>query len=100
MTAANLQDRVAYALELHQRGRLAEAERTYRDVLEREPYNSDALHLLGVLLSQQGDARGALELIDQAIAIAPGNPVQLYNRGNTLSAFGRAEEAIRSYEEV
>ncbi len=98
MTASELSRRLAQALDLHQRGSLAEAERLYCDVLKREPRNADALHFLGVLNAQRGDALAALSLIEQAIAAAPGNPVQLYNRGNALSALNRAEEALASYE--
>jgi hypothetical protein len=37
------------ALAFHQRGNLAEAERLYLDILDTEPDQFDALHLLGVM---------------------------------------------------
>ena len=46
---------VAQALALHQQGRLAEAVPLYREVLTREPHNSDALHLLGLAVAALGD---------------------------------------------
>ncbi|MBI3709750.1 MAG: tetratricopeptide repeat protein, partial [Proteobacteria bacterium] len=40
----------------HRAGRLAEAAALYRQVLEGQPDNVDALNLLGVLTAQGGDA--------------------------------------------
>ena len=46
---------LATAVQHHQDGRVEEAEALYRQVLTNEPDNAEALHLLGVLLLQQGD---------------------------------------------
>jgi thioredoxin-like negative regulator of GroEL len=35
------------AVALHNAGRIAEAEKAYRDVLQKDPRNADALQLLG-----------------------------------------------------
>lgn len=59
------------AVTLHRVGHLAEAARLYGQVLDGEPENPDALHLLGVLTSQQGDHARAIELIEKAIALRP-----------------------------
>jgi len=40
-------EQIASALAHHRTGRLAEAEKTYRQILEREPENAEALHLAG-----------------------------------------------------
>jgi predicted O-linked N-acetylglucosamine transferase (SPINDLY family) len=98
MTAKDPAALLGRALELHQQGRLAEAESLYRDVLVSAPGHTDALNFLGVLQSQRGDQTTALELIEQAIAADPGNASALYNRGNTLGALGRKAEAIESYD--
>jgi len=42
------------ALQLHRTGRLAEAERVYRELLAREPTNADAAFYLGVLCLEAG----------------------------------------------
>jgi Tfp pilus assembly protein PilF len=49
MVDAHLQTAVAF----HQRGKLTEAERLYRDILKVAPGHFDALHLLGILKHQQ-----------------------------------------------
>ena len=40
----------------------------------------------------------ALADYDAALAIAPGHPLALYNRGNALRALGREHEAIAAYD--
>ena len=47
-----LQAKCNQAMTLHQQGRLVEAERIYREVLQRQPNHFDALHLLGVIALQ------------------------------------------------
>jgi len=41
------------AVTLHQQGRLAAVERSYRDILSRAPERLDALNLLGAVRAQQ-----------------------------------------------
>src|SRR5438552_2273870 len=47
-------------------GRLADAERAYRAVLDSIPDHPAALERLGVLAAQTGDARSALALLQRA----------------------------------
>ena len=58
----------ALALQHHRAGRLAEAERGYRGILQREPGHADSLHLLGVIALQSGDFTSALSLVQRCIA--------------------------------
>lgn len=88
----------AKAIEFHQRGQLAQAERIYRQVLELDPRHADSLHLLGVMAHQVGRDETAVELIRQAIA-ADNRPAAYYsNLGTALQALGRFEEAAACYE--
>ncbi|MBP0591372.1 tetratricopeptide repeat protein [Paraburkholderia sp. LEh10] len=57
------------AFDAHIAGRLDEAERGYREVLEHDPHHVDALHLLGVVLSVRGVWIEAEALIRHAIAL-------------------------------
>jgi tetratricopeptide (TPR) repeat protein len=85
------------ALALHQTGRLDEAELAYRAVLQAEPRNFNALHLLGVLRHQQGQTAEAVELIRAALLL-DGRVADAHgNLGNALRALGRLGEAEASY---
>ncbi|HEY1878062.1 MAG TPA: tetratricopeptide repeat protein, partial [Rhizomicrobium sp.] len=57
------------AVRLHQAGQLEQAAGLYRKVLTAHPDSADALHLLGMVALQQGQAKTAAELIRKAIAL-------------------------------
>ena len=59
------------AISLHQQGKLEHAEVIYRQLLEIDVKNTDALHLLGVISYQNGQHQRAVDLINQAIQINP-----------------------------
>jgi tetratricopeptide (TPR) repeat protein len=81
------------AVALHQSGRLAEAEALYRQVLEVEPANADALHLSGVVAHQAGRHADAAVLIAKAIKKAPRNPSFHLNLANAEQALGHPDKA-------
>src|SRR3954452_19298108 len=56
MTPQELLPLLQRALVDHESGRMDEAEAAYRRVLAEHPDNADALHLMGVLLTQRGRA--------------------------------------------
>ncbi len=88
------------ALQHHQANRLQEAEQIYRQVLEVEPNNSDALHLLGVIAYQVKNYDVAVDLISQAIQINDTAPNFYNSLGNALSDQGKLEEALACYRQV
>ena len=88
-------------IALHQRGDLNGARAVYQAVLEAEPAHFDALHLLGVLSLQTGDAARAVELIGRALAAHAPRPEHAdanVNLGHALKALGRVEDALNAYE--
>ncbi len=85
------------AVRHHQAGRLNEAERLYRQILQVHPRHPDTLHFLGVLAHQVGRHDSAVDLISQAIAQGGRVPVFQNNLGNALQALGKFEEAATSY---
>ncbi|EDY16422.1 TPR repeat-containing protein [Chthoniobacter flavus Ellin428] len=87
----------ALALQLHQAGRLAEAETLYRQILAVEPNHANALHFLGVVAHQVGQQETAIDLIRRAIALDPANAVAHSNLGYAYHAQGRTEEAIAEF---
>jgi protein O-GlcNAc transferase len=88
----------AAALEHHRAGRLAEAERGYRDILQRQPQHADSLNLLGVIALQTGNLEAALALVQRAVALRPDAAVCRNNLGQILERLGRDDEAVRCYE--
>ena len=81
MTQAGKQDLTTLlqqAVAHHQAGRLAQAQEMYRAVLAEAPHQFDALHLLGVVYRQQGEAALALDV-----------PL-----GTVMSRLGRARAAL------
>src|SRR5512135_386668 len=65
---------LARGIQYHQNDQLPEAEALYRRVLEADPENPDALHLLGMLAASVKQYDAALELIGEAIRILPDMP--------------------------
>jgi predicted O-linked N-acetylglucosamine transferase (SPINDLY family) len=88
----------AVALDHHRAGRLAEAERGYRDILQRQPQHADSLNLLGVIALQTGNLEAALTLVQRAVALRPDAAVCRNNLGQILERLGRDDEAARCYE--
>ena len=86
------------AVALHQQGRFDAALALYRQVLQRDPAQFDALHLCGVIARQQGNAQQAVDLIGQALEIAPERANAHCNLGAALQDLGRSEAALASYE--
>jgi Flp pilus assembly protein TadD len=85
------------ALQLHERGRLDEAEALYRELLARAPEHAETLHLLGVVQHQRGRYESAIELIGRAIA-ANGRAARFHNSlGVAYCAVGRFDQAEASY---
>ena len=85
------------AIQLHQAGRLAEAEAIYRQILAAEPRHADALHLLGVIALQVGRNDLAADWFCQAVALTPDAPDFHSNLGEAYRKIGRADEAIAAY---
>jgi len=79
------------AMELHQLGRLSEAQDRYRHILEQQPAHADALHLLAVTLIQSANAHQAVPLLEQAIAL---NGAE----ASYHSSLGRAHHVLSDYE--
>jgi protein O-GlcNAc transferase len=86
------------ALAHHRAGRLAEAERGYRDLLRRSPEHADSLNLLGVIALQTGNLEAAFALVQRAVELRPDAAVCRNNLGQVLERLGRDDEAIRCYE--
>ena len=94
--AAGLQAKFAQGMALHQQGKLADAERIYRDVLQQQPSHPGALHLLGVIAFQTRHAERAVELIRKAIALDANLAAAHSNLAAVLLDLKRPDEALAS----
>ncbi|NKB43849.1 MAG: hypothetical protein GKS03_06175 [Alphaproteobacteria bacterium] len=85
------------AAACHGSGRLAEAERGYRQILLDHPEHPETLHLLGVLLGQSTDLQAGIQLIKKAVDIQPNFPKALYNLGLLLQKSDQTYLAALAY---
>jgi tetratricopeptide (TPR) repeat protein len=90
-------DLIRRGLAEQQAGRLSVAKPFYEQALAIEPRHPDALHLLGVLALQCGDAERAVGLIRQAIAVRPGSPAFHANLGQAFLAAHRVDAASEEF---
>ncbi|MDZ4848081.1 MAG: tetratricopeptide repeat protein [Pirellulaceae bacterium] len=88
------------AIRHHQQGELSLAESIYRQILQRDPLNADALHLLGVIANQCEQPQIAIDLIRQAIQILPGNAPFYSNLGLALLKAGELSDAVSAYSQA
>jgi protein O-GlcNAc transferase len=100
MTHGSIDQVMQLALQNHQAGRLADAEKIYRQVLARQPNQPDALHLLGTIAAQVGRWDMAVELIRRAIAINPVSASYNNSLGNALRGKEMLAEAITAYSQA
>jgi len=94
---AELATRLRDAVTLHQRGQLAEAEQIYRQILQRDPAQFDALQLLGTVKIQHRQYAEGVDLIERALAINPHSARALLNLGHALASLGRYDEAADAF---
>jgi len=84
-------------LAFHHAGRFAEAEQCYQRVLALNPRHADTLHLFGVLAAQVGRPEIAVQLISQAIEIAPKQDSYYGNLALAYQNLEQFEQAQAAY---
>ncbi len=77
-----------------QQQQLTQAILCYEKVLDIEPDNVNALHLLGVTYAQQKNFNQGIEFIKKAIEIEPNNEIFNYNLGNVYQENNQIEKAL------
>jgi protein O-GlcNAc transferase len=83
----------ALVLQCYRSGRMADAARWAQTALERYPRDLELLNMLGVAYRNLGRHADALEVLDQAAKIGPGNASVQVNRGNVLLDLDQAARA-------
>jgi tetratricopeptide (TPR) repeat protein len=87
-------------IEHHKAGRIDKAEAIYRKLLKKVPHQPNALHLLGVIEAQRGNAARGVELISDALPALEKAPQIHLDLGGALRMAGRREEAIEQFREA
>jgi tetratricopeptide (TPR) repeat protein len=83
-----------------EQGRLSEAEKALRGILQSSPEDLRALSLLGVVLDSQRRYKEAEVAYLKAVKLAPDSASLMNNLGNHYLAQGDAEKAYRTFEKV
>ena len=96
LAAAKLRQATAW----HGQGELKAAMAGYLEILELVPEHFDALHLLGVIHYQTGQAATAVELIQRAIGLQPEQVAPYSNLGLAFQALQRPEDALHSFNQA
>lgn len=86
------------AISHHQQGRLQQAENLYVQVLQIDPRQFDALHLIGVIAKQRGDTQSALNFFAKAIAVDAKQAKVHCNLGATFQEIGDSARALACYD--
>ncbi|MDO8287245.1 MAG: tetratricopeptide repeat protein [Rhodoferax sp.] len=86
------------AAQLHQAGQLQQAKTLCERILSVQPKFIHALHLLGMIALQIGDAPGAVKTLAGAVRLAPDDFALQCNYGNALAAQQNFDSAIAAYD--
>lgn len=95
--STEVNNRISVALQLHQTGRLSEAESLYTDILKDYPDSADTLNYLGLLKIQNKQFQEAILHLKKAVELKP--CAYFYDSlGRAYSENNNFEEAIDSYK--
>lgn len=86
------------ALAVHGAGEFQEAIGLYRKVLELAPESADAVHYLGVALTQSRQLEEGLQNLTKAVEMQPDSAAAHNHLGNCLHELKRDEDALKSYD--
>ena len=88
------------AWDHYQKGHWQQAEQLYVQVLEVDPDQVDALHLLAAITGQTGRESQAIEYLRAVLRLKPGLAAAHNNLGNAFVAQGMLLEAVASFQEA
>ena len=96
----SIEQALSQAVGYHNAGRFSEAEKYYRHILDFDPNQPIALHLLGVLAQQARQTDLAIELISKAVANKPDYFKAHSNLGNVYREIDKFERAIECFRKA
>ena len=85
-----IDDAFDQAVGLHQAGRVADAAQIFRQVIDRQPGHSSAVHHLAICLSQLGDFESSIPYYEAVLTANPMHAGCLNNLGqpSSIQLFG------------
>ena len=81
----------------HQQGQWDLAAACYREIIDRQPRSFEALHLLGLLTLQTGDATNALSWLHRAAKVKPADAATQSLIGVALQSSGQTETTLANH---
>lgn len=93
-----LRKKLAYAAEHHKAGRIEDAEKSYREILEARPNHIDSLRFLAGIVASKDRVEEAELLLRHAIKLAPDFTLAHMDLGSLLSEAHRHAEAVSCFE--
>ena len=82
----------------HQQGQWDLAAARYREIIDRQPRSFEALHLLGLLALQTGDAANAVTWLQRAARVNPADAATQSLIGVALQSSGQPAASIEFFE--
>ncbi len=97
---ADIVEMLQAGLAHHRAGRLPEAERDYRKVLEMHPRHAQALHLLGLVAFQAGKIELSRQFIEGAISVDAFHAPFWADLAEVLRALEQSDDALNAYRKA
>ena len=94
---SEIKSMLSKAIEKHKNGDLKNAKDLYLQILEADSHNYNALHMLGVIASQEKNFSHSIDLLRRAILIKSDDPRAFYNLGLAAYELGQLNLAIEYY---
>jgi predicted O-linked N-acetylglucosamine transferase (SPINDLY family) len=94
----NINNLLEQGIFLHKNNSLDKAKKIYKEIIEIEKKNFQAIHLLGVIICQQKDYNQGIQLIEKSLQINNKNYSALNNLGNIFLELKKYPEAIEKYK--
>ncbi len=88
------------ALDAQKKGFYVQAEGLYRKLLEAEPENFDALHMLGIVSHEMGKSSDAERCFLKALSIDSTHPPLFHHYGLFLAKTKRYEESVAQFNQA
>jgi predicted O-linked N-acetylglucosamine transferase (SPINDLY family) len=88
------------AVSSFQQGKLDDAERTFRQLLRKEPRHLPSLNILAIVLTTLKKYSEAERHLQTALKLNASSDATFYNYGIVLKALGRPDEALRRFTEA